>query len=337
MSAGYCIASLSDSKKKSGHIPYRDSKLTKLLADSLAGNGVTLMIACISPAKSNVSETINTLRYAARAKKIRTKPIVVMDPREALILSLKREVNALQEENDHLRTAFQLHGEPQPPGTAGSDPGGMNLSSGTAPGTLLYSVSRRGGGNRQLAQDVDIKKLKHLRGRLMLKTPPKVDIEKLADMEGAELTELVRHYLTENEALRRENSELFTTRETLLRDQEMVCRENERLLKKLEDVNSVCCRSPIIPARPTYSAEMLNMSLNGDLDQTNVWTNPLNGSITSTMSQSTSSIMPGPKFKQDILEGRLSTSTKPPHKLPESIQKEMDKRRIGTSEFCYQY
>lgn len=41
---GYCIASLSDSKKRNGHIPYRDSKLTKLLADSLAGNGVTLMV-----------------------------------------------------------------------------------------------------------------------------------------------------------------------------------------------------------------------------------------------------------------------------------------------------
>jgi hypothetical protein len=44
MVLGYCIASLSDPKKKSGHIPYRDSKLTKLLADSLAGNGVTLMV-----------------------------------------------------------------------------------------------------------------------------------------------------------------------------------------------------------------------------------------------------------------------------------------------------
>jgi len=45
MVLGYCIASLSDAKKKSGHIPYRDSKLTKLLADSLAGNGVTLMVS----------------------------------------------------------------------------------------------------------------------------------------------------------------------------------------------------------------------------------------------------------------------------------------------------
>ncbi|XP_043474477.1 kinesin-like protein KIF12 isoform X2 [Leptopilina heterotoma] len=108
MVLGYCIASLSDGRKKGVHIPYRDSKLTKLLADSLAGNGVSLMIACISPARSNASETINTLRYASRAKKIRTKPIVVMDPREALILSLKREVDALQMENNSLRAALYL-------------------------------------------------------------------------------------------------------------------------------------------------------------------------------------------------------------------------------------
>ena len=48
MVLGYCIAQLSDPKKKSGHIPYRDSKLTKLLADSLAGNGVTLMVSLMS-------------------------------------------------------------------------------------------------------------------------------------------------------------------------------------------------------------------------------------------------------------------------------------------------
>ena len=75
---GYCISQLSDPKKRNGHIPYRDSKLTQLLSDSLAGNGVTLMVACISPARSNLNETLNTLRYAARAKHIRNKPVVVM-------------------------------------------------------------------------------------------------------------------------------------------------------------------------------------------------------------------------------------------------------------------
>lgn len=72
----------------------------------------------------------------------------------------------------------------------------------------------------------------------ILVTPPHVDLEKLADLEGSQLAELVHIYIQENEALRAENVELFASREILLRDQDLVCRENERLLKKLEDVNS---------------------------------------------------------------------------------------------------
>jgi kinesin family protein 12 len=74
-------------------------------------------------------------------------------------------------------------------------------------------------------------------------TPPQVDLEKLAELEGPQLAELVRLYITENEALRRENSELFSSREMLQRDHEIVCRENERLLKKLEEVNSYVSRT----------------------------------------------------------------------------------------------
>lgn len=70
------------------------------------------------------------------------------------------------------------------------------------------------------------------------RTPPEVDLNKLAELEGTELNQLIRAYITENEALRRENAELYATREQVIRDQELVCRENERLLKKLEDVNS---------------------------------------------------------------------------------------------------
>lgn len=69
-------------------------------------------------------------------------------------------------------------------------------------------------------------------------TPPPVDFEKLAEMESSELSQLIHAYITENEALRRENAELYATREQVIRDQELVCRENERLLRKLEDVNS---------------------------------------------------------------------------------------------------
>lgn len=58
------------------HVPYRDSKLTKLLMDSLGGSALALMIACCSPASAAVEETLSTLTYATRAKNIRNRPIV---------------------------------------------------------------------------------------------------------------------------------------------------------------------------------------------------------------------------------------------------------------------
>ncbi|XP_022647869.1 kinesin-like protein KIF12 isoform X1 [Varroa destructor] len=100
---GNCISMLADPKKRNGHIPYRDSTLTKLLSDSLAGNGMALIIACVSPARSNTLETIQTLRYASRARRVKTKPMVRMDPRELTILSLRREVKLLRMENAYLR------------------------------------------------------------------------------------------------------------------------------------------------------------------------------------------------------------------------------------------
>ena len=61
---GNVISALVDGK--STHIPYRDSKLTRLLQDSLGGNTKTLMVACLSPADNNYDETLSTLRYANR-------------------------------------------------------------------------------------------------------------------------------------------------------------------------------------------------------------------------------------------------------------------------------
>ncbi|KAJ3341447.1 hypothetical protein HDU93_004848 [Gonapodya sp. JEL0774] len=106
LTLGNCISALSDPKRrKNGHVPYRDSKLTKLLMDSLGGNGFALMIACVSPSSQQLTETIKTLRYASRAKRIRNRPVIVMDPREELILCLRKRVGELEEENRHLRNA----------------------------------------------------------------------------------------------------------------------------------------------------------------------------------------------------------------------------------------
>ncbi|XP_067404450.1 chromosome-associated kinesin KIF4A [Emydura macquarii macquarii] len=93
---GNVISALGDENKKSGFVPYRDSKLTRLLQDSLGGNSHTLMIACVSPADSNLEETLNTLRYADRARKIKNKPIINIDPQAAELNHLKQQVQQLK-------------------------------------------------------------------------------------------------------------------------------------------------------------------------------------------------------------------------------------------------
>ena len=62
------------------HVPFRDSKLTRLLEDSLGGNTKTCMVANIGPASMNYAETLSTLRYADRAKSIKNKPKVRPPP-----------------------------------------------------------------------------------------------------------------------------------------------------------------------------------------------------------------------------------------------------------------
>lgn len=80
LALGNVISALGDpSRAKSHtatHIPYRDSKLTRLLQDSLGGNAHTLMIACVSPAEWNAGETINTLKYANRARNIKNRAVL---------------------------------------------------------------------------------------------------------------------------------------------------------------------------------------------------------------------------------------------------------------------
>ncbi|XP_067232121.1 kinesin family member 4 isoform X1 [Chanodichthys erythropterus] len=96
LSLGNVISALGDESKKGTFVPYRDSKLTRLLQDSLGGNSHTLMIACVSPADSNIEETINTLRYADRARKIKNKPVLNVDPRALEMKRLKQQVQDLQ-------------------------------------------------------------------------------------------------------------------------------------------------------------------------------------------------------------------------------------------------
>ena len=108
---GKVISALGDASKTKegkgpGFVPYRDSKLTKLLMDSLGGASKALMFACCSPASSYLEETLNTLQYAARARNIQNKPAVQVDPHEELVRDLRKEMRGLREQNALLQDAL---------------------------------------------------------------------------------------------------------------------------------------------------------------------------------------------------------------------------------------
>ncbi|XP_019417763.1 PREDICTED: kinesin-like protein KIN-4C isoform X3 [Lupinus angustifolius] len=100
LALGNVISALGDEKKRKegGHVPYRDSKLTRLLQDSLGGNTKTVMIACVSPADTNAEETLNTLKYANRARNIQNKAIINRDPVGAQVQAMRSQIDQLQAE-----------------------------------------------------------------------------------------------------------------------------------------------------------------------------------------------------------------------------------------------
>ena len=111
---GKVISCLSDKNNPNNkHIPYRDSKLTMLLMDSLGGSSKALMIACVSPSGIYSEETISTLNYATRTMNIKNKPIIQMDPKEQVRFNLRREVHLFRLENKFLRKSLAKYVGPE--------------------------------------------------------------------------------------------------------------------------------------------------------------------------------------------------------------------------------
>ncbi|XP_042877136.1 LOW QUALITY PROTEIN: kinesin-like protein KIF12 [Penaeus japonicus] len=346
MVLGTCIAALSDARKRDGHIPYRDSNLTKLLADSLAGSGVTLMIACASPARSNVSESINTLRYASRAKRIRTKCVIIMDPKEKVILSLQREVSLLREENAHLKMLLDL---------ADVQEGNQETLPKLDRPKIVNGIVDSAALVEEDGARMDPPPMPSRQGSF------RVDKDKLTTLNNQELINLVQHYMAEHETVRKENKELEDAMTTLVRDQDLVCKENERLLKKLQelssgvssDSNEENCLEPRPPTqRVTTAGEVLDSSGRAHSlpasPSSQVWVNPLNDNSRRRESPATSRSTPGTSRSTPGSRGRSVPDSKGSprkgNKLPDSgvclcfylclyglINKELERRRIGKS------
>ncbi|KAL8997033.1 MAG: hypothetical protein Q9188_006425 [Gyalolechia gomerana] len=115
-SLGKVISQLS-SRQAGSHVSYRDSKLTRLLQDSLGGNAITYMIACVTPAEFHLSESLNTVQYAQRARAIQSKPHIQQtsdnSDKQAVIDRLRAEVSFLREQI-HSRERSDHHGNSPP-------------------------------------------------------------------------------------------------------------------------------------------------------------------------------------------------------------------------------
>ncbi|KAI8343428.1 P-loop containing nucleoside triphosphate hydrolase protein [Chlamydoabsidia padenii] len=119
LALGNVISALGDESKKSPHVPYRDSKLTRLLQDSLGGNSHTLMLACVSPCASDYMETLNTLKYANRARNIQNQVEINVDyegsgPEEVVylknqLIKMKTQLSNLLQQQHQQQSHYHHH------------------------------------------------------------------------------------------------------------------------------------------------------------------------------------------------------------------------------------
>ncbi|XP_019279091.2 kinesin-like protein KIF27 isoform X3 [Panthera pardus] len=118
LALGNVISALGDPRRKSSHIPYRDAKITRLLKDSLGGSAKTVMITCVSPSSSDFDESLNSLKYANRARNIRNKPTLNFSPESDRMDEMEFEIKllreALQSQQDSISQTSQIHQEGAP-------------------------------------------------------------------------------------------------------------------------------------------------------------------------------------------------------------------------------
>lgn len=116
------IRALTDQTAAGQHVPYRNSKLTRLLSSSLGGNSKTLLVACISPAGEHLDETLNTLRFASRTKRIKNVARVNEDPKDALLRNYRRQISELRERLREQELGDASSSPTKGPPVAGSEP-----------------------------------------------------------------------------------------------------------------------------------------------------------------------------------------------------------------------
>ncbi|KAM9513671.1 kinesin-like protein KIF3A isoform 1-T1 [Salvelinus alpinus] len=216
---GNVISALVDGK--STHVPYRNSKLTRLLQDSLGGNSKTMMCANIGPADYNYDETISTLRYANRAKNIKNKARINEDPKDALLRQFQKEIEDLKKKLQEGEEISGSEGSGSEEMDEGDDEGGEGRR------------KRRGSGSSISSSDSSIEaQTTEEKPKAQTRKKKKVSPDKMVEMQAKieeERKELEAKLDMEEEERNKARAELEKREKDLLKAQQ----EHHLLLEKL--------------------------------------------------------------------------------------------------------
>jgi hypothetical protein len=266
---GKVIAMLSDGATSADrkHIPYRDSKLTKLLMDSLGGSSLALMIACVSPSSEHAEETLNTLHYASRARTIINRPTASQDPTQALVEKVRRDNELLRQENGLFRGKlgmpldYQIPGlermtledarggetdDERPSNSRGSPPGDLERRTGGGGGLRgerpRGSVARGRGRGRGSIPDDDsaLRSRRNLDDELMGSVPmdPQFQGMTKADLASrvARAEQLLETQIENRRRLESENDALRGSKQLLEMEHRTILEDNDELTSRLDSL-----------------------------------------------------------------------------------------------------
>ncbi|CAD8071215.1 unnamed protein product [Paramecium sonneborni] len=221
---GKVIKSLSDKKNKLPYIPYRDSKLTMLLMDSLGGTAKALMIACVSPSAAYYEETLSTINYATSTMNIQNKPVISMGEKDQIIYNLTRERDLLKMENQYLREQLQRYTNGLPIEIPNfNDKNGQKKQLPPLP-------------SRPISHNQILNSQQNGFDQYVNPNNSKIDLP---------VNKILHEYQMEINKLKQENDELRNARDVSVKNYHIVMNENNALQLKLENLEQIFIGNPI--------------------------------------------------------------------------------------------
>ncbi|BES94937.1 kinesin family member [Nesidiocoris tenuis] len=220
LALGNVISALGDTTKRALHVPYRDSKLTRLLQDSLGGNSRTLMIACVSPSDRDFMETLSTLNYANRARNIRNKVVINQDKSSRTISLLKKQIQDLQLELFEYKQGKRIVSED------GVESVNDMFHENTLLQSELDSLRTRVKGMQQTIDSLTVSNIELLTARTM------ASLNQDGENKNDDMSQMIQGYLTEIENLR---AKLMESESTCAELRKAAARSRANLPQRMND------------------------------------------------------------------------------------------------------